>query len=209
MPRGAQFLEELLLPRAREVMSSPVITVHPEDSVMEAVEVMVNEEIGSVVVVDDEEPVGILTRRDVMNRVLKANLPPSQTRVEEVMSRPLITVTPGEPITAAVRKMQESGVTRLVVMEKGQLRGIVTQTDIRLRFSRGYMSHRLLVKKFAVDTLAYVTFWSGFAFVIQVIIVGIEWEKYVTSSALGFILTTLLGGPFGRYLDVFRQKFRV
>jgi signal-transduction protein with cAMP-binding, CBS, and nucleotidyltransferase domain len=207
--RGAQLLEELFLPKAREVMTSPVITVQSEVSVMDAVEVMVQEEIGSVVVLDDGEPVGILTRRNVMNSVLKANLPLSQTRVKEVMSKPLITVNPGEPITTAVRMMQQLEVTRLVVMEKGQLRGILTQTDIRLKFSRGYHSHRLLVKKFAVDTIAYLAFWSVFAFVIQVLVVGIEWEKFAISSAIGFVLTILLGGPFGRFLDIFRQRFRV
>ena len=209
MRRGAQLLEELFLPKAREVMTSPVITVQSEVSVMDAIEVMVQEEIGSVVVLDDGEPVGILTRRDVMNRVLKANLPLSQTRVKEVMSKPLVTLRPREPITTAVRMMQQLELSRLVVMEKGQLRGILTETDIRLRFSRGYTSHRLLMKKFAIDTLAYMTFWSGFAFVIQVLVVGIEWEKFLASSAIGFLLTILLGGPFGRYLDVFRQKFHV
>jgi len=207
--KGGQLLEELFLPKAREVMTSPVITVQSEVSVMDAIEVMVQEEIGSVVVLDDGEPVGILTRRDIMNRVVKANLPLSQTRVKEVMFKPLITINPGEPITTAVRRMQQLEVTRLVVMEKGQLRGILTQTDIRLKFSRGYHSHRLLVKKFAVDTIAYLTFWSGFTFVIQVLIVGIEWEKFAISSAIGFVLTILLGGPFGRYLDIFRQKFHV
>jgi len=207
--RGAHLSEGLILPRVREVMTSPVVTVGSEASVMDAVEVMVQEGIGSVVVVDDGEPVGIFTRRDLMNRVMKTNLNPTQTTVKEVMSKPLITANPGEPITAAVERMRRMGVTRLIIMEKGRLRGILTETDIRLKFSRGYMSHRLLMKKFAVDTLAYATFWSGFAFVIQVIIVGIEWEKYVTSSAIGLALTTLLGGFFGRYLDIFRQKLHV
>ena len=207
--RGAQFLEGLFLPKAREVMSSPVITVRSEVSVMDAAEVMVSEEIGSVIVVDDGEPVGIFTRRDLMNRVVKANLQPSQTRVKDVMSKPLITVRPGESITSAVGKMQQLGVTRLAVVEKGRLEGILTETDIRLRFSRGYLSHRLLMKKFAVDTLAYVTFWSGFSFIIQVLIVGIEWNKFVTGSVIGFILTILLGGPYGRYLDIFRQKLHI
>lgn len=209
MRRGAQLVEELFLPSVREVMASPVITVQSEASVMQALEVMVQEEVGSLVVVDGGEPVGIFTRRDLMNRVMKADLNPSQTRVKEVMSKPLITVKPGEPITLAVERMQRLGVTRLVVLEEGQLKGILTETDIRLRFSRGYLSYRLLVRKFAVDTLAYVTFWSGVTFINQVLVVGIEWEKFVASSAIGFVLTLLLGGPFGRYLDIFRQRFHV
>ena len=209
MPRkGSQFLE-LLLPKAREVMSSPVVTVRSEVSVMDALEVMTRDRVGSVVVLDDEEPVGIFTRRDLMNRVMKTNADPGKTRVKEVMSKPLIMIEPGEPISTAVRRMQQLGVARLVVVEKGRLRGIITQTDIRLKFSRGYYSYRLLAKKFAVDTLAYVTFWSGVSYVISILIVGIEWDKYVASSAIGFVVTILLGGPFGRYLDIFRQKFHV
>ena len=209
MPRkGSPFLE-LLLPKTREVMSSPVVTVRSEVSVMDALEVMTRDRVGSVVVLDDEEPVGIFTRRDLMNRVMKTNADPGKTRVKEVMSKPLIMIEPGEPISTAVRRMQQLGVARLVVVEKGRLRGIITQTDIRLKFSRGYYSYRLLAKKFAVDTLAYVTFWSGVSYVISILIVGIEWDKYVASSAIGFVVTILLGGPFGRYLDVFRQKFHV
>ena len=209
MPRkGSPFLE-LLLPKTREVMSSPVVTVRSEVSVMDALEVMTRDRVGSVVVLDDEEPVGIFTRRDLMNRVMKTNADPWRTGVKEVMSKPLITIEPREPISTAVRKMQQLGVARLVVVEKGRLRGIITQTDIRLKFSRGYYSYRLLAKKFAVDTLAYVTFWSGVSYVISILIVGIEWDKYVASSAIGFVVTILLGGPFGRYLDIFRQKFHV
>jgi len=176
---------------------------------MDALEVMTRDRVGSVVVLDDEEPVGIFTRRDLMNRVMKTNADPGKTRVKEVMSKPLIMIEPGEPISTAVRRMQQLGVARLVVVEKGRLRGIITQTDIRLKFSRGYYSYRLLAKKFAVDTLAYVTFWSGVSYVISILIVGIEWDKYVASSAIGFVVTILLGGPFGRYLDIFRQKFHV
>ena len=60
-----------------------------------------------------------------------------------------------------------------------------------------------------VDTIAYVSFWSGLSFIINVLIVGIELNKFVTSSVIGFALSLVLGGPFGRYLDIFREKARV
>lgn len=199
----------LLLPKVREVMSHPVVTVKSGASVLTVVETMVNSRVGSVVVVEEDAPAGMFTRHDLFESVLKVNRNPGQTPVGEVCSRPLATVGPEETLTAAVAKMQKYGYSRLVVMENGRMVGILTNTDIKIRFSKGYMSSRLMLKKLAVDTAAYAIFWSSFSYIISVLIVGIEFDKYLASSAIGWVVTITFAGVYGRFLDIFRGRFNV
>jgi signal-transduction protein with cAMP-binding, CBS, and nucleotidyltransferase domain len=202
-------IEKMFVPSVEAVMSSPAVTVRPTASVMEAIELMAERHIGSIVVMANSTPVGIFTDHDLMDRVLKRGSSPLETKVSSVMSTPLITMDTGVSILKAVKRMREENISHLVILRRGVLAGVLTMTDIRLRFSRGYLSPNLLVKKFLVDTVAYITFWSGVTFVIQVLIVGLTWGQFVASSTIGFLATLILGGPFGRYLDVFRQKFEV
>jgi CBS domain-containing protein len=209
LQRSARSLENLFLPRVREIMVSQVVTVRQDTSVMDVIEEMVNKGVGSVVIVDGSRLEGIFTRHDLMNRVIKQDKKPSEIPVKEVMPKSVITVEPEETINEAVEKMENAGVTRLVVVKDGQLKGIITKTDIRVSFSQGYMSHRLLLKKFVVDIAANFTFWATSDFVINILIVQIDFNKWMAASIIGFIVTVMLGGPFGRYLDIFRQKFHV
>jgi CBS domain-containing protein len=199
----------LLLPKVKEVMSHPVVTAESEASVLAVVETMANSRVGSVVVVEGNAPTGMFTRHDLFERVLKVKKDPAQTRVGDVSSRYLATVGSEETLTAAVAKMQSYGYSRLVVTEKGRMVGILTNTDIRIRFSRGYMSRGLMLKKLAVDTAAYAIFWSSFSYIISVLIVGIEFDKYLASSAIGWVVTITFAGVYGRFLDIFRGRFNV
>jgi len=203
------FVGRLLLPKVREVMSHPVVTVESGASVLAVVEAMANSRVGSVVVVEGNAPTAMFTRHDLFERVMKVKKDPAQTPVGEVSSKPLATIGPKETLTAAVAKMKRYGYSRLVVMEKEQMVGILTNTDIQIRFSRGYMSSGLMLKKLAVDTAAYAIFWSSFSYIISVLIVGIGIDKYLVSSAIGWIVTIAFAGVYGRFLDIFREKFSV
>lgn len=115
----------------REMMSSPVVTVQETDSIEVASKLMKNHEIGSIVIVDDTgRPLGMLTERDIVIRVTAENRIPSSVQVKQVMSRPLVTISPSDNIETAAKKMNSSSVRRLAVMEKGQLVGIVSSKDI-------------------------------------------------------------------------------
>ncbi len=207
LKRSWRFLEHRFLPNVREVMAFPIATLESNASVMMAVQAMADSRVSSVVVIEGENPVGIFTGHDLLDRVMKENRDPSEVKVKEIMSKPLITVGSGDPISAAVEKLHYFGIGHLVVMDEERLVGVLTDTDIRLKFSSGYPGHMLLLKKFAIDVLAYAIFWSSFSYLIQVFIVGIEWNKYVASSALGWVVTIVLAGPYGRFLDIFRRRF--
>lgn len=114
----------------REIMTKPVITVPSSEPVITAVKEMVNHDIGAVVVVSNEIPVGIITERDVLKRVVLERRDPQTTPCQEVMSKPLITVRPETPLGEALSVMKKNGIRRLPVVEQGKLIGIVTEKDI-------------------------------------------------------------------------------
>lgn len=97
----------------------------------------------------------------------------------------------------------------MIVMDGLNPVGILTETDIKLKLSRSSLSYRLIFKKYLVDALAYIVFWSWISVLIQVFIVRIPFKKFVLSSFFGFIATILAGGIFGSFLDKFRTKLRV
>lgn len=200
---------KLFTPRVGSIMSYPVVTISEESSVFEAVERMVSNGIGSLIVVGVEGPKGIFTRHDLMNKVLRRGLDLKNTRVREVMSSPLIGIEANKNLLEAIEKMSVHGISRLAVFDGGRLVGIITLTDIRLKFSKGYFSPRLVLKKFIVDTIAYVTFWSTISAFIQIYVIKLTWSQFIEGSIIGLALTVILGGVFGRYLDALRKKFDV
>lgn len=111
-------------------MSSPVITVEGEANARDAAILMTDRRIGSVIVTERGRPVGIVTERDLLERVVSPCRDPCETRMKEIMSSPLITVPGDANILEAMRKMREKDISRLVVMEGDRLLGIVSERDI-------------------------------------------------------------------------------
>jgi CBS domain-containing protein len=115
--------------RAGDVMNREVITVSPHASVREAARLMREHNIGTLVVVDEGYPVGIITERDLATRVVAQDLG-GDTRVEDVMSTELITVSESTSIENVLATMQRHGFRRLPVLKEGKLVGILTLRDI-------------------------------------------------------------------------------
>ncbi|MDH5769825.1 MAG: CBS domain-containing protein [Candidatus Bathyarchaeota archaeon] len=115
----------------KDIMTSQVISVSEEESVERTAKLMDEHDIGSIIITDEKgRPIGIITERDIVKRVVAKNLLPSKIHVKEIMSAPLITISPREKISEAARKMSRLGVRRLVVVQEGNLIGIVTSKDI-------------------------------------------------------------------------------
>jgi CBS domain-containing protein len=112
-----------------EIMTTKVVTVDISERVEEALRLMVKFDIGSVVVVDKQKPVGIITERDITRAALRGDsllkLP-----VRSLMSRPLQTTTPTAEIWRTFEIMLKLGVRRLPVIENDKLVGIVTEKDL-------------------------------------------------------------------------------
>jgi len=113
-----------------DIMSSPVITVDVSCNAKDAATVMVEHKIGSTVVKDRGKAVGIVTERDMLERVSALGKDPTIVGVREIMSSPLISIGRDASILEAIRLMRLHNVRRLVVVEDDQLLGLVTERDI-------------------------------------------------------------------------------
>jgi len=111
-------------------MSSPVRTTRVGDSVKDAVRKMNKFRIGCLVVMQGDRPVGILTERDIMRKVVEPCIDPSLINVSDVMSTPITTIDPAVSVEDAARLMSRKHIKKLPVVEDGRLIGIVTSTDL-------------------------------------------------------------------------------
>ncbi len=113
-----------------DIMSSPVITIDVVTSVKEATRSMIDNKIGSILVTKQGKPLGIVTERDLIERIVEPSRDPSKTKIKEIMSAPLITISKETGILVAMRKMREYEISRLVVMDDDTLLGILSEKDI-------------------------------------------------------------------------------
>ena len=114
----------------RDIMSKDVKVVRPDSSVREVVATMNKFDIGSIVVVQGNRPVGIITERDILRRIVQPCLPPETLAARQVMTSPLLTTSETASIDEAAKLMAKEKVKKLPVMANRKLVGIVTLTDI-------------------------------------------------------------------------------
>ena len=108
-------------------MRSPAVAVSVGDSISKVIKVMRAHDIGSVVVVEGEKPVGIMTEKDVLNRVVAKRFSLQETRAEQIMSSPLVTISRERTLLEALKLMKTREIRRLVVVEEDKLVGILSE----------------------------------------------------------------------------------
>ena len=116
----------------KDYMTQKKEIVSPEDSVSSAVELMVDHDQGSVIVVDDKDKViGIFTERDVLRHFLSKQTKFLHLKVSEVMSAPVTTVTVDTKVSDALNLMNKKNVRRLPVVDKdGKMVGFVSWKEL-------------------------------------------------------------------------------
>lgn len=115
----------------RDVMTSPVVTVNQDEPVDKVAQLMNKHHIGCVIVTtEDEKPIGIITERDLAERVVAKDVRPSEVIAKEIMSAPLVTVHSEKTISEAAKRMSLRDIRRLAVMHRGELAGIISSKDI-------------------------------------------------------------------------------
>jgi two-component system sensor kinase FixL len=155
-----------------EIMSKNVYDIESKESVAKAASIMSNRHISSITVRKGEQVVGILTERDILRRVIALQRNPHDVRTEEVMSSPVVSVSPSFSVFSASKTMENMNIRRLVIMKGNELCGIVTQTDIFMAIKNKLQAdedknHRLLEQsKSAIYTtdLDYVITYANPAF---------------------------------------------
>ncbi len=98
--------------------------------VAEAAKLMKTESSTEAIVTRGKEAIGIITERDILYKVVAAELDPSKTTVEKVMTSPIQTIDEGTKVAEAIARMTQLGIRRLVVTRKGQSVGVITQRSI-------------------------------------------------------------------------------
>jgi CBS domain-containing protein len=114
----------------REVMTKDLRSVETTDKVITAIEVMTENDIGSVLVTKNKKPMGILTERDILRKVCPQQLCTRGITAGEIMSKPLIHIEADAGLGQASSLMTLKNVRRLLVMDKRKVVGIVTQKDV-------------------------------------------------------------------------------
>jgi CBS domain-containing protein len=113
-----------------DLARSDTVTAAPETPVTDLAVTMAQENVGSVVIANDETPVGIVTDRDLTVRVLGEAVDPTDHTAEDVMTSDPRTVEPGAGFYEAASMMAEDGIRRLPVCEGDTLVGIITADDL-------------------------------------------------------------------------------
>jgi len=120
--------------KVQELMSKTVATVAAGSSVKDAATMMSDRGIGSIIVTNQEFPLGILTERDIIKDTVSRDLDPAGVTVDTIMRSPLIYVTLDSTVRGALKRMIRKGIRRLAVFDGMKLVGVITETDILRAF---------------------------------------------------------------------------
>jgi CBS domain-containing protein len=114
----------------KEIMVREVVTSDLDLSVLEAAKLMRKYEVDCIVVLDQEEPVGIVTEGDIISELVSKDIKASRVKLKEIMTTPLITASPDDRLSDIAKLMARARIRKIPVMGDGKLVGIVTDVDI-------------------------------------------------------------------------------
>ena len=116
--------------KVRDIMQKNVITIESEKKSLDAAIMLKEKEISFLVVVKEGKPIGIVSERDIVRKIVADNNDAQTTQLETIMSKNFKWVEPNASIESAVQKMLNNNIRRLVVLENENLVGVITQTDL-------------------------------------------------------------------------------
>ena len=111
-------------------MSKPVKSVSKDITMREAIKIMDDNNIGVLPVVKNNIPIGVITERDILRRVVAKNVDVDAKKVEDIMTKNPVTIEHDASILEATRLMSENNFRRLLVVQEGKLVGVVTAKDV-------------------------------------------------------------------------------
>jgi CBS domain-containing protein len=120
------------MPKAQDVMTKEVVTISGSATVAEAVRKMRDRKVSSLIVErrNVEDAYGIITRKDVVTKVVSPGKKASEVKVHEIMTKPLVMVSPGLELKYCARLMAMTGIRRAPVFDGKEIIGILSNTDI-------------------------------------------------------------------------------
>ena len=116
--------------QVRQLMTRDIVKVPTPTTVKEAAALMKKNGVGSLLVNDGKDLVGIVTETDIVHKIVGLDLSPQMTQVESIMSYPLLSIEAEHPVEEAAELMIRNGVRHLAVTEKGQVVGMISMRDL-------------------------------------------------------------------------------
>jgi len=116
--------------KVADAMTVKPILVGSEITIEEAAKKMQIQKVGSLLVAEGTNLLGIITEKDLVDKVLAKSLDPKTTKAKDVMTRIVHSVGPNEDLSIAIKKMAKANVKRLPVLDKGKLVGFLTSKDV-------------------------------------------------------------------------------
>jgi len=114
----------------RDIMVREVVQGDRELNVMEAAKLMKKYGVDSIVVLNNGEPVGIVTQGDIISELVSKDTKPSTVKLKDIMTTPLITASPNDRLSSIAKRMATEKIRRIPIIEEGKLVGIVADVDI-------------------------------------------------------------------------------
>ena len=119
-----------MIESVRDIMIKELLTISEKESALKAAQVMTEKGVSSLIVLANDQPIGIVTERDFIKKICIKELKVSSVRVRDMMSRIRTSASPDTPIDVAVQRMVNNRIRRLPIIENGKVVGIITVTDL-------------------------------------------------------------------------------
>lgn len=119
-----------MIESVRDIMIKDLLTISENETALKAAQVMTEKGVSSLIVLANDQPIGIVTERDFIKKICVKELKVSSVRIRDMMSRIRTSASPDTPIDVAVQRMVNNRIRRLPIIENGKVVGIITVTDL-------------------------------------------------------------------------------
>jgi len=116
--------------KVKDAMITRVVTGRPNQTVLEGSKIMKKEAIGSLIICEGGNPIGIVTREDIVAKITAEDLKASQKLLKDIMNTPLVHCSPDDDLAEVARLMSKHGYWRIPVVSLGKLIGIISTEEV-------------------------------------------------------------------------------
>jgi CBS domain-containing protein len=131
------------MPSVKDLMTQNVIKIDMHKTIFDAAILMTEKKVGCLIIMEGEKPVGIITERDFVRRVVAINCS-LDTSVSKIMSQPLIIIEPNATLKTAARLMLKNKIRRLPVVANNKLVGMIVVADFARQLSKKTITEEIL-----------------------------------------------------------------
>lgn len=144
----------------RDIMTPKIIWANKDDFIVFISEIMSDRNISCVIIKHDDEPVGIITERDLIKKVLAEGIDPKRTTCGQIMTTPLFKVGIDTKLEDALNLMTENHIRRLVITEGNTIVGLITQSDVLQVTKHLHESHKRMTYYQNIQSYVIIAIFS-------------------------------------------------